>query len=703
MNHSKLMWMLGGTAGIFLAGAGSVARLALSEYELRIRVSDSNGALEGAWVALDDREVVTTNLQGIVVLKGRRYEFDSALLTVSDTSVSTLHLSKTLRTQISWNPFRSESGVEVNLPIIESDPILSDSGSTEDSRVDIPLPFEVTNSNGKSDTVPAVSPIVEEELSDSGAVLGINARLEDFLQKSGSQNSSVLACLLAGLSQKLCDSQVNAVAPPFSESPSEIVVAVVSPEQNFSESMLLEASPVAVSSKSIDVSSESTGESEKSEKILVGRNENALSREPIRIEVSLAGRPLEGALVFMSRLKDNRVRELGRSSSEGVLLVKSSPDFWGETVTVFHDCCAPRTLPAKIVKQAGEARVRLELQSGTGLGVLLRQEAYGHLRKVGLFELASSQGKLSVSGQDGFALYNSTKTPDQLPSKILLRQGKPSEFFTRPSDMNELRSKPLTYLVAPDEPYLPALAILEKTEGRPFQGLLKSSPLRRWRRDFMARLMQQSSLRSQVSSECEARINAAGESATDVVANGWSRTQLAGEWDFLLAIDYNDATQSVSVSAKNSEGRSFFEKEFRFGKETSQAPESVSRRAFQSFVESIPFEAHVLQQEGNVVELSFSSLSLFGLKADSPIALYQQSGSLSDEKTSELAALAVVVSAEAGQAVKARITHWNSRSRKTEILPDVVRALKISEDAYRKEALRSSMAKAATRSSGRSL
>ncbi len=104
-----------------------------------------------------------------------------------------------------------------------------------------------------------------------------------------------------------------------------------------------------------------------------------------------------------------------------------------------------------------------------------------------------------------------------------------------------------------------------------------------------------------------------------------------------------------------------------------------------------------------MVELSFSNLNLFGLKDDSPIALYQQSGSSGDEKSSELAALAVVVSADAGQAVKARITHWNSRSRKTEILPDVVRALKISEDAYRKEALRSSMAKAATRSSGRSL
>ena len=43
------------------------------------------------------------------------------------------------------------------------------------------------------------------------------------------------------------------------------------------------------------------------------------------------------------------------------------------------------------------------------------------------------------------------------------------------------------------------------------------------------------------------------------------------------------------------------------------------------------------------------------------------------------------------------------RSNFEKILPDVVRALKISEDSYRKEALRSSMAKAATRSSGRSL
>ena len=50
-----------------------------------------------------------------------------------------------------------------------------------------------------------------------------------------------------------------------------------------------------------------------------------------------------------------------------------------------------------------------------------------------------------------------------------------------------------------------------------------------------------------------------GESATDIVANGWSQTQLSGEWDFLHAIDCNEANQSVSVSAKNPEGRSFFE------------------------------------------------------------------------------------------------------------------------------------------------
>lgn len=688
MSQSRGLWLLGAVAGVFLVVGGGLVHLAASHHTLRVHVKDHQGAVAGAWVALNDRNVQSTGPDGIALFKGRRFRLDSSVLTVSDPSLNNLHLSQTLRTEISWNPLRNETSVEVQLPLVELNSPVGQAGRPGAPEMDLPI-FPGSSTVLESNA-PLGNKLDEEELNDPTSSMLPYQSLKSLTEV---KNQDAFVCALAGFARDFCGPTRQALKPPLRDPAQVVAVAEELVSGKLSEIQLAETqNKEQPSSEQTDAST------------IKSTNKGLLApaHRPVRVDVVLSGKPLEGALVYMSRLKDNRVRELGRTKSDGVVLAKSTSEFWGETVTVFHSCCAPKTISGKLTKQSGEDRVRVEMQPGTGTGVLVQQEAYGHLRKVGTFELAGVTGKLAVSGQDGFALYNSSKTPEHQVNRVLLRSAKPEEFFVRHADLQEHQTKPLTFVVAPDELYLPAMAVFEKQDGRSFQGVLKNSMLRRWRRDFMARLMQQTSLRSIVSTESEARIAAAGESSTDVVTNGWNQTQLAGEWDFLLAIDYDESNQSVSLIGKLSDGKTFFDRQMRFSKNSNVVPESIARQFFQAFVESIPFEAHVVKQSNQIVDLSFSSLSLFGLKENSPLALYQQKVRSDEEKSDELAALAVVVGAdESTRRVKARITHWNMKARKTEVLPDVVKAVKISEEFYSKEMIKQSMSKAATKGSGR--
>ncbi len=698
MTDAKWVWRLGGAAAFCMAVATGAVLLARTPYQLRVRVVDANGALAGAWVSFGERDVVLTDAQGAAVFKGRRYALDSALLTVTDPRLEPAHLSKTLRTEVSWIPWVRQSELEVFLPIIAAsdsvalggEPQLPERGSSQDFPIDLPP-------SATPPLLPEFTELNEDELVDvsAGADFGLKPQQWQLLTKSLEQGRTFeWSCVLLGLNTDFC--KASSAPEKVMMLHADVISTSIqnSPDLSVSDKKIREVE-LDVVRPEVAVQTESRKEPEPVGQLSVDK--------PVRIEALFEGKPLERALVFMSRIRDNRVRELGETRSDGSLQVKIPSDFWGETVTIFHDCCAPRTFPARLTRVGGEQRLRLELQKGNGVGVLVQQEAYGHLRKIPQFEILSRSGKLSVSGQDGFALYNSSKTPEQIPSRVAVRKARPSEFFIGQDDPSGAQVKPMNFLVAAEEPYLPAMAVLEKNEGRSFQGILKSSGLRRWRRDFMARLMQQSTIKTVVSGEAESRIASAGESATDIVARGWQQTHLAGEWDFVLSLDYNDSEQSVRVAASNPEGRLFFEKEAHFGKDATAIPERISRQFFQDFVESFPFEAHVLRQEGDVVELSFNAAANFGLRESSPLALFQQSTIPGESKLSELAALAVVLPGEDGQNVRARITHWNSRVRKTRVLPDVVRATKVNPEFYKRESNRNAMAKSAGAGIGKAL
>jgi len=698
MNDAKWMLRLGSAAVVFTAVAAGAVVVARTPYQLRVRVVDAQGVLSGAWVALGERDVVVTDEKGTVVFTGRRYALDSALLTVTDPRLEPAHLSKTLRAEVSWVPWVRGNEMKIMLPIIPSpnaEPVaseseISDSATRQDFSIDLPT---VT-----APLLPEVTGLNEEELLDvsAAATFGLNPNQWVSLSKSLEQGrTSVWTCIVAGFSDSVCQASVlqNRV-PLIRLAESETIQSDQLEQKQISLGQIRETELEAKRPESVTVVETRTS---------VEPSGGLAVDKPLRIETFFEGKPLQGAVVYTSRLKDNRVRELGETRADGSLQAKIPAEFWGETVTVFHDCCAPRSFPAKLSRVGGEPRLRLDLQSGTGVGVLVQQEAYGYLRKIPQFEISSNLGKLAVSGQDGFAMYNTTKTPEQQPSKVVVRKARPAEFFVRPDDIPGLQSRPMNFLVAAEEPYLPALALLEKNEGRSFQGVLKSSSLRRWRRDFMARLMQQSSIKTVVSGEVQARISAAGESATDLVVRGWQQTHLAGEWDFALSIDYNDSEQSLRLAASSPDGRIFFEKESHFGKDGTALPERISRQFFQNFLDSFPFEAHILKQVGDFVEISFPSMVSFGLRDSTPLALFQQSATPGDTRLSELAALAVVTSGEEGQPVRARITHWNGRVRKTRVLPDVVKAVKVSQEFYKREAARNAMAKSATSGSGKAL
>ena len=683
------MWGLGGSIGLLMTMAGLTVRLATSEYTLRLQVKDSQGPLTGVWVSLDDRDVVATDPQGAVQFKARRYELDSALVTVSDPALNTLHLSKTFKTKISWLPWENEQLLQVELPVIgPNSPVVNNQGSDRGGSVDLSLEGEIgSGASGEfsqRQTGPEMArPLREDVLANPEESTQPITQSEKPSAQDELTSTWVrpLFCLLAGVSDQSCASAQPTLKPPM------LAGVKQSTEKNNQNT---------VSASEKNALSSAVNNSEITENSQSAKRNETLSKGTIRIEASESGKPLQGALVYLSRLKDNRVRELGQTSSDGSLVVKVSPEFWGEAVTVFHPCCAPRTQSAKLTKQGavGTERLRIEMQSGTGIGVLVQQEAYGHLRKVEHFELASTQGKLAVSAQDGFALYDSTKTPDQRLSRVIVRGTRPGEFFVAGSDIQAPRHGPLSFVVAPEDVYLPSLAVVERSSGRVFQGVFKSSELRRWRRDFMARLMQQSSLRSVVSSESETRISAAGESLVDVVSRGWSETQLAGEWDFLLSVDYDENLQTVKLNALDAHGKNFFDRVLKFSPSAPLAPESVSRRVFESFVEAVPFEAHVVSQNGAELSLGFSSQKLFGLKPGMPLALYQQtSGDNESQKPDELAALAQVSENGEGKGVRAKIIYWNKQTRKTEVLPDVVRAVKLNDDEFQRESLRRGLAK----------
>lgn len=685
MTDSRIFWgMLGGAGALVVAAAGAVF-VASTQYRMEVRVRDARGPLAGAWVAWNDGVVHTTDAEGQVRLQARRFEFADALLTASDSSLSTLRLSQSLRIQPSWIPWVRTSFIEINLPDMGTQSPLESVRRELKSGLEIPWALAQSPSATGAEETSFEPPLREEVLSDGGESSAIaSVKLDAALLELSRGRVFVFVCMSSGLSPSFCfDSETPSLFPnstaPAPKKASEASVADQLGEKSIPEQTLAISSPGSVSLTGDESSSSSVG--------------TALVRMAVRVEVLLAGKPLDGAQVYMSRLRDNRVRELGRTSSDGSLEVRLPHEFWGETVTVFHACCAPRTFSAKLAKQGNDARLRLEVQEGKGFGVLVQHDAYGFLRKFNSFEMLSPEGKLAVSGQDGFALYDSSKTPLSTLQKVVIRGARPTDFFTDSQTKRMNSSLPLAYLVAPDEVYRPALAILETNEGRSFTGVLKNAALRRWRRDFMARMMQQTSLRALVSAESEARLSAAGESAVAVSSNGWSKTPLAGEWDFLLTIDYSDNKGGVRLSGVNHEGENFYSHNNLFSKDTGELPEQRSRRDFESLVNQFPFEGYVLRQDGQRVDLTFESEKDYGLKDDTPLAFYQVSTSETGQRPIELAALGLIESQGSSSGVRARVTHWNNKTRKTAVFPDVVRVLKVTQDFYKREAVRSQMAK----------
>lgn len=689
MNQSRLMWLLGGTAGIFTVIAGMSAKVALMHHTLLVRVVDSEGPIAGVWVALDDQDVVLTDSAGMVRLTGRRYELDNSLLTVSDPSLERLHLSQTLRTNVSWNPLNKTSQLDVLLPIVKDAPAGSADGS--EMRLPIDVPVGEQQQGNSADSGGGFVPSLQEETLAAADEIVTIPRGEngsaDVMVTNRQQLNAYLKCNLSGFSDRFCAPDSPDAAPP------KIRVQTAGPwkqrEQNpsaptptaLAESVLKAAPVQSVGAEPAD-----------------NAGPNAmLNRFVFKVIASHEGKGLPAARLFMSRLRDNRVRELGETAADGSFETRLPREFIGESLTVFHPCCAPKSFSVNLNGQSGTGILRIDLQSGSGHGVLVQQEAYGVLRKVEHFELFSQLGKLAVSAADGFAIYNNTKAPSQLLSGVRVRGARPGEFAVSRDDAKSAIAEPLTYFVSQEQTYSPAIALIERSSGRSFQGVVKHPDVRRWRRDFIARLMHLQTVRTVVSAEAESRVAAAGESLAEVVSRGWSGTHLEGEWDLLLSLNYDEQNGTVKLSAIDSMGREFFDQKSIHTGAGSIAPESQARKSFEAFVESLPFEGSLLQQKEQEVTLSFAGGHQFGLKADMPLAFYQQGEAFDGgARLTELAALAVVTEAADGKKVKARITHWNSKNRSTEVLPDVVRAVKISREAYLRDTARRGIVKAGT-------
>ncbi|NBW82713.1 hypothetical protein EBR21_13260, partial [bacterium] len=515
------MWGLGGIAGLLMTSVVLTVKLAVTPVTLKLRVRDGEGPLSGVWVSLEDRDVLVTDAAGSVEIKGARWELDNALVTVSDPSFEKLHLSQSRRASISWSPWKNVAEIEIQLPSVGSEDRAGNAERRESSVLDLPIEGEssaATNFSSEGDAKRMSGSLREEELAGSDGIAQnmVDAAVESRIPTAVENTHLNLSCRLLGMASFFCPSSANIVPPPG-------LTASLAPAW-FSFSR--ETSPDKETAESGSGLASTSLETQPSEQESGRRSESLVKTSKVKILVTNSGQPLAGARVFMSRMKDNRVQELGLTAVDGVLESKIPREFFGESVTIFQECCAPRTFAVKFPSKSDAEPIRFELSPGSGFAALIQREAYGFLRKVEQSELHSSKGKLTVSGLDGFAIYNNTKTPEQIVSSIKVRAAKPSEFRVAADTLKGSASAPLGFLVSSEQTYLPALAIVERDDGKSFQGVLQNSELRRWRRDFIARLMQLQSLRPVVSVESESRIAAAGESLPDVVTRGWSETQL---------------------------------------------------------------------------------------------------------------------------------------------------------------------------------
>lgn len=681
MSQSRHVWLLGGAVGGLLTLVALSVKLASSTYSVHVTVTDSNGPLAGVWVAMGESDVRTTNEQGVVVFTGTRYGLDDSVLTVSDPSLTQLHLSESVRAKISWLPWEKFTKIAVSLPVFADRNGAFSANSDEQERKDIDLPefetgeaFHGGNPPEEITKIP-LRPLQEEDLAGAEEGRTVVASDGQLVPSVGFdlQAFSMKICAASGLGEILCASVVPSVIPPFRDVRQ---IADLRAHKLSDESAL--NSPVAGQAES--TLKPESGSPEIPENLRAG----------VKLEVSSDGRPLAGAKIFMSRMRDRRVRELGTTNSDGVLDSKVSKAFFGETVTVFHSCCSPKSFAANFAPQTGAAVLKLQMSAGKGFAIATFQQAYGLLRKVEHTDVFSSSAKLGVSGSDGFAIYDATKTPDVVPAKIVVRNSRPSEFRI-PAKISS--AEPVRFIVMPEQNFIPSVAVLERNGGKPFGGILKNPELRRWRREFMTRMMRLTSVRTVVSTEAEARVASSGESLSDVISRGWAETQLAGEWDFLLSLQYDEDSGKINLSAVNARGEEFFSDRTMFGDVTASLPaESIARKNFEGFLNSFPFEGAVLKQEGREILLSFENSGKFGMQPGTHLAIFQETpDGTADRQIEDLAVLAVVADKGKGKLVEAGITHWNRSSRKTEVLPDLVRAVKISPVEYLKASKRRGM------------
>ena len=84
MDDSRRTWAIAGLLGILAASAMGILRLAQSEYRLVIHVKDVYGPVGGVWVAVGEKDILTTNAAGYLEVRGERHELSSALVSVTD-------------------------------------------------------------------------------------------------------------------------------------------------------------------------------------------------------------------------------------------------------------------------------------------------------------------------------------------------------------------------------------------------------------------------------------------------------------------------------------------------------------------------------------------------------------------------------------------------------------------------------------------
>ena len=353
------------------------------------------------------------------------------------------------------------------------------------------------------------------------------------------------------------------------------------------------------------------------------KKENEIPISTGVFNVTLEGKPVSGAQVFMGRARTRTLDLLGVTDALGNVSLTWPRAIWGESIFVRHACCVPTVRPLAASKVGTSQNI--PLVAGAGFDFFVQNYAYGLGRGIEKAGVGSTQGTADVAGALGLAIASAKSLGSAL---FVSGQGMiPTKMALADIPRDKTPLVPSISFAGTTKPYLPYVGLVEHVEGNSLQDrgveFSVDGKLRRLRRDFFTRFIQAKSFRPVISAEVGRLARAVGLEPLSLVSSGWEFTPLAPEFDLLLLLEYGNAATSQSLILKLTDrsGKVLLAKTLRDVNFNSE-PEKKGRELYDEFTSAIPYEGTVLSVQAGSVRINWSNQMGIALKPGEKVAIY---------------------------------------------------------------------------------